>query len=112
MIQSQIVSYWQAKQKLPSSLADLTDPIAGFTAPGDPQTAAPYEYAVKGSLAFELCANFNAPARPYSIAVRSVPAAPVGYPAKSSAKDVWQHGAGPLCFERTIDPQLYPPVKR
>jgi hypothetical protein len=24
--------------------------------------------------------------------------------------DNWTHGAGEQCFERTIDPQLYPPL--
>jgi len=109
-IQYQVVYYWQAKQQLPAALADLADPIAGYTAPRDPQTGEPYEYAVNGARTFELCASFNVPTRPYSVAVRTAPALP-GYPEKGTENDSWKHDTGRTCFERTIDPERYPPLK-
>lgn len=111
-IQSQIVSYWQAKQELPVSLAALSDSISGFVSPVDPQTSQLYEYTVKGAQTFELCANFNAVAQPYSVALRAVPVGPAGYPSADAQNNVWNHGAGRTCFTRMIDPQLYPSLKR
>ena len=113
MIQNQIVSYWQAKQSLPAALADLNDSISGYSAPSDPQTGLAYEYAIKGVTAFELCATFGAITKPDSSAgARSISVAPAMYPNKIGVADSWQHSAGRACFERTIDPALYPPLKK
>ena len=106
MIQSQIVSYWQAKQTLPQSLEDLNDSISGFSAPTDPQSHQPYVYEVTGTYSFRLCADFNGPsqagadsyARPYDM----------------EGQDNWSHTVGYTCFDRTIDPARYPanqPIK-
>lgn len=106
-IQSQVVYVYQQKGKLPATLAELNDPLSYFMVPVDPATKQPYEYAVKGALAFELCATFtsedasNLGSRPRTVALM-----PYG------KNDNWQHGAGYQCFERTIDPELYPPIKR
>ncbi len=108
-IQSQVVSYYQQKQRLPTMLASLTDPISGFTVPTDAQTKQPYEYQTTGGLAFQLCATFNKESRTMSQNNVTYPA----LPGLRSANN-WQHGAGRVCFDRTIDPQLYPtttPVK-
>jgi hypothetical protein len=98
MIQSQTINYWQQKGNLPVQLNDLKDSISGFTAPMDPQTGQAYEYNVKSALNFELCANFNLPSQSDRI---SQPI-PMIYP----PPDNWQHAAGHVCFDRTIDPQL------
>jgi hypothetical protein len=37
-----------------------------------------------------------------------MPAGDVGKP----IQDNWQHGAGQQCFDRTIDPQRYPPFQK
>src|SRR3989338_8155567 len=58
-LQSQIVYYWQQKDKLPQSLDALKDSISGFVPPKDSDTNQPYEYNVTGNLSFELCANFS-----------------------------------------------------
>ena len=104
-IQSETINYWQQKAKLPATLADLTDSISGFKAAVDPQTAQSYAYTVKSSLSFELCANFSLPSENNQRAI------PMIYP----APDNWSHTAGHVCFERSIDPQLYqkltPPIK-
>ena len=117
-IQWQGVNYWQLKQKLPQSIADLQDPISGFVAPIDPQTGQAYGYRIITPLSFELCANFNlqgggelnkggilVPALPRSV---SEPiSANVG-----GAYDNWAHMGEQGCFERTIDPERYPPIKK
>jgi len=105
-IQSEIVTYWQGKEKLPSTLADLTDPISGYTAPIDPQTNQPYEYFITDAtnLSFELCATFNQSGSNYGY-VSNVPAA-------NQYDSNWNHTAGRVCFKRTIDKQLYPPFNK
>lgn len=108
-IQYQIVSYWQTKQKLPVTLADLTDNISGFVAPIDSQSKIAYEYNIKDAtnLSFELCAIFNKEGGD----MYNTPVAPASVPVKGQI-DNWQHSAGRVCFERTIDKQLYPPVNK
>lgn len=112
-IQSQTIYYWQRKAKLPGSLADLRDPISGFVAPVDPETGTSYEYRTTAGLAFELCATFKTDSSEVSPG-RTVPiAAPYPASMKGGVADSWQHGPGRVCFERTIDPDLYriqPPV--
>lgn len=104
-IQYQIVNYWQSKEKLPANLDVLNDKISGFQAPVDPQTGTAYEYNIKdaANLSFELCANFNKEGSD----LYSASAVPANYTSKNQ-NDNWQHGAGRVCFERTIDKQLYP----
>ncbi len=115
-IQWQVVNYWQQKEKLPATLADVQDPISGVTIPTDQQSGASYEYSVKGATSFELCATFNADTQPNSASnTYSRPvAAPVAPGATGSdlMNDTWQHGPGRVCFERTIDPQRYPPYSK
>lgn len=107
-IQSQITYYWQAKQALPQTLDALNNPLSYGPMPLDPQTNQPYDYATTGKLSFELCADFNAESRttPEGLPLTRVATAPV------AGKDTWQHGAGHVCFERTIDPSFYPPLNK
>jgi hypothetical protein len=113
-IQYQVTYYWQAKQKLPASLADLTNSPSYGAVPVDPQTQAEYEYSATGALSFKLCATFNTESRGtelgsgYTYPERVVPT-PAGD--KAMRADAWQHTSGPVCFERTIDPSFYPPIK-
>ena len=110
-VQWQVVNYWQAKQTLPSALTDLNDPISGFIAPRDPATGTEYEYAVLGANSFKLCAVFSAVTQSGKPSARSVVAVP--YSSNDSrGNDSWQHDTGRTCFERSIDPELYPPIKR
>lgn len=97
MIQSEIINYWQNKNQLPLSLENLRDDIRGFAIPTDPQTKSSYTYQIKNqtSLIFELCAIFallNETDRSYG--------------------ENWQHDAGPTCFERKIDPEIYRPREK
>ncbi|OGC87856.1 hypothetical protein A3D70_01345 [Candidatus Adlerbacteria bacterium RIFCSPHIGHO2_02_FULL_54_18] len=106
-IQSQIVySYYQPKQTLPPSLEALADPISGFIVPRDPESGASYEYKKTGSLSFELCATFTKESR---TAQKYEMTRPVAYlPEGKEISNNWEHNPGRVCFDRTIDPQLYP----
>ncbi|MBI4087914.1 hypothetical protein HY418_00835 [Candidatus Kaiserbacteria bacterium] len=110
-VQWQLVNFWQSKEKLPVALSELQDPISGFIVPSDPQTGAAYTYEKTGALSFKLCAAFNAETKAYGPSTRTVPVVPAGGTEKAIS-DNWQHGAGEVCFERTIDPQLYPPLSK
>jgi len=102
-IQYQIVNYWQKKQVLPNSLSDLDDPISSFKIPADPQTNQPYEYRVieAENLVFELCADFNRETQKNESQNYYI-----------YENENWIHGPGRVCFERTIDKDLYPPIER
>lgn len=100
-IQSQIINYWQQKEKIPSTLADLNDSISGFITPKDPETTSDYGYEIISATAFKLCANFNLDGEN-----RLNENAP--YPAGSNLKENWDYKKGYYCFDRSIDVELYP----
>ncbi len=106
-LQYEVVNYWQTKGKLPASLDTLSDLVRGVVRYADPETGVPYEYAAKGDLTFELCAIFSS---------TSTATAAEGYPIKpypaGTYNEEWTHGAGHTCFTRTIDTDLYPPIKK
>ncbi|MBI5003696.1 hypothetical protein HZC00_01230 [Candidatus Kaiserbacteria bacterium] len=117
-IQYQIVNYWQSKEMLPVTLADLVDPISGFMVPVDPQTGEAYRYQATGMYSFQICADFNAETQQYSAngISRPIPAKPMAVGSTTGGPDLnaepWTHGAGEKCFERTIDPDRYPPFSK
>lgn len=109
MIQGQVVSYWQAKEKLPEDLNALTDGIRGYTNPTDPETGAAYEYRTVEPRSFELCATFDRKSTDIlDPSLAAMPRAP--YDAGIGMMN-WNHDAGRYCFTRTIDPDFYPPLK-
>ena len=99
-IQGQILSYWQAKEVLPQNLNQLQDSLSYYGIPVDPETSKAYEYKASGARSFELCANFGLDQK-VTLATPSV-----------AGSDNWSYKKGRYCFERTIDPELYPPIKR
>jgi len=101
-IQWQIVNYWQQKGRLPGSFADLEDPISNFSVPHDPETTEPYRYEKTDTLAFSLCATFD----------RETRKAPGARPLSPINNENWSHSAGLVCFDRTVDPELYPILKK
>lgn len=108
-IQSYLIySYWQQKASLPDSLDDLKDPISGFMVPVDPETGADYEYAQTDDLSFRLCATFSLSSQS---ADRGLETSSPLYPGMSGNEN-WKHGAGRQCFDRTVDPELYPPFDK
>lgn len=103
-IQSEIINFWVNKERLPENLVNLKDDIRGFVPPKDPETGVDYSYEVKDgqNLLFALCANFSRPSP--DIAVPR-PVYPEPYYQQS-----WEHKEGYICFERKIDPEIYPPA--
>ena len=111
-IQSQIIYYWQAKERLPQTIVELRVDILGFTPPSDPETGEAYIYKTSGPLEFELCAVFrtsNKESRS-SGGSKTVLLPREFYPEPYSGN--WSHDAGEGCFERTIDPELFPPLEK
>ncbi|MBI2121032.1 MAG: hypothetical protein HYT94_05410 [Parcubacteria group bacterium] len=106
MLQSQTINYWQQKEKLPTSLADLEDSISGFVPPVDPETGAAYEYIMKDSLVFDLCATFKTESVGTDTTGRYSKPLPIGFSGDPYSEN-WSHSAGRACFTRTIDPELY-----
>ncbi len=103
-LQSQIVYYWQQKESLPAQLSDLNDSLSYYTIPFDPETKEAYVYKRYSPLDFSLCATFGTagPGDQYG--------RPVTMPALyGGVSDKWEHAAGETCFDRSIDPELYPP---
>ena len=101
IIQQEVINYWQQKEKLPQNLNELANDISGFRAPKDPETQGEYEYAVKSSLTFELCAEFKTSSRQGQ--KMSEPVRQYADPYQQN----WDHEQGHGCFSRTIDPELY-----
>ncbi|MBI4050599.1 MAG: hypothetical protein HY396_01340 [Candidatus Doudnabacteria bacterium] len=109
-IQAEIVNYWQNKNVLPQNLAELNDDIRGIRIPKDPQTGADYGYKIQESLSFALCASFNRPSYQKDISgPLSSRVYKTSYPASEPyfISQNWDHDAGEVCFERTIDKDLY-----
>lgn len=107
-LQSQVVNYWQKKNKLPETLDQLSNDILGIVIPRDPKTGGPYEYRVLSGLKFELCATFETSSLDQNTAnPKLIPAA---YPYSGGEMQTWQHKAERTCFQRTIDPDLFKPV--
>jgi hypothetical protein len=103
-MQWQVLNYWQRKGELPANLNQLNDPLGGSVVPFDPATGTPYEYRILGERSFALCATFAAPSRERGT-IESKPYLPPG-----GEMEHWEHEAGHVCFDRTIDPELYPPI--
>lgn len=103
-MQSQIIYFWQQKNRLPINAVELTDSISGYVAPADPENGYSYEYLVLSDLKFELCATFKTIGEAGNVKVASGILKVGSYP---TYFDNWEHGLGRVCFERIIDPQLY-----
>lgn len=104
IIQNYITNYWQNKEVLPMNLSDLEDSLLGIIIPVDPETGELYEYQVIEDLTFELCATFKTTDEGDRRAIPQI------YPPRSQDYN-WQHDVGRVCFERTIDPDFFQPLK-
>lgn len=107
-LQYRVTNYWQAKQKLPATIDDLSNSLNYGPMPTDPQTGAMYVYKATGALSFQLCAEFNTVSRNDGTVEMG------GYFGRTapSSKDTWWHATGTVCFDRTIDPSFYPPLTK
>jgi hypothetical protein len=99
-----VVNHWQQKNVLPEKISDLQDSISGFFPPVGPDGVA-YEYTVKDSLTFELCATFKTASVGSDTSGRTKPM-PIGFVGDPYSQN-WNHGIGRTCFSRSIDPELY-----
>ncbi|MDP2656023.1 MAG: hypothetical protein Q8P11_00450 [bacterium] len=94
MLENDIISFWQAKRTLPSSLTSLNDATRSVVIPTDPQTKESYQYITASPLQFQLCATFETKGDGNNYYGRD---------------ESWAHEIGTVCFDRTIDPDFYPP---
>lgn len=107
MLQNEVINNWSLKNTLPKTIDELGSPLTGFTVPRDPKTGEPYGYRVLSPLKFELCADFETDTDAANIpSAKPLPRAV--YPTDYYGAEHWNHTAGRVCFERTIDPALYP----
>ncbi len=106
-IQWQAVNYWQQKGRLPQSLSELEDPLSGYRNPADPRTGESYEFIRGEGNTFELCAVFELARSERGASVPSPH--PIKARFEALYNENWEHEAGRTCFERTIDPERYPP---
>jgi len=112
IIQGQVTNFWQQKERLPETLSELEDPLVGFILPTDPETSEPYGYRKLDALTFELCALFDRESLDAGTPlIRPIPAEK-GLVMPDSPDANWQHGEGLTCFERTIDPERFPQVRK
>lgn len=121
-IQWQVINYWQQKNSLPENIGELSNPISSYMIPPDPEIEKgnTYEYIKTGALSFRLCATFSAPI-PEGLSESGAGSGFFGgkdgtvssrpYPMDMSNQS-WYHGKGKTCFDRTIDPEIYPPFEK
>jgi len=107
-IQSEIINFWINKGRLPEQLSDMRDDIRGIAIPNDPKTGAEYLYRIKDMhrLVFELCAVFDRS----NTVINSSQKFPRVDSYYYSGQN-WNHDAGLVCFERTIDKDIYKPAQ-
>jgi hypothetical protein len=100
-LQSQVTTFYQQKERLPKKIDELNDPLSYVSVPVDPQSneGMEYEYTPKDETSFSVCATFNLASQPMPEGVRPV----------YGENEHWDHKAGTVCFDRTIDPDKYPP---
>jgi hypothetical protein len=110
-IQWQIVNFWQQKQVIPAALTEIEDPISGWTMPRDPQSGELYRYERTSDASFRLCANFNTDSAESERQARIAQPSSMYYGGEMEGEN-WQHGTGEVCFDRTIDPERYPPYTK
>lgn len=103
-IQGQIINYWIKKEAIPQEFGELEDSISGFFVPVDPETNDLYGYEITGDLSFKLCATFKTSSKDSAFRGANQP---YPYPYYDSFQQNWTHEADRICFERTIDPELY-----
>lgn len=110
-LQDRIVEYWKTKGELPKDLVSLNDDISEFRIPKDPMSGQYYEYSVAASETFSLCANFNLASdqKIQQSSYSDVPKCSYGIKCLSinEGQDAWAHGSGRVCFDRTIDKDIY-----
>jgi len=124
-LQWQVISYWQQKESLPTDIKKLSNSMSGFSLPVDPEftKGLMYEYEIIKDTTFSLCATFSANMpqgwQEYANEGGITPMfsenrdmAVSSYPIMGGTNESWDHDSGRTCFERTIDPEVYPPFEK
>lgn len=106
LIQGQLINYWNQKNQLPDTLAELRDPLTGFEVPLDPETNQSYDYQKTGDLTFNLCTTF-ARETPSWERTQEKPEYMRYDMMGNLTTDDWDHEAGKKCYSRTIDPERH-----
>ena len=96
-MQGQIIYLYQSKGALPQTLAELSNPLSGYSVPVSPD-GTQYLYRIGDADSFELCATFNKASQTSATLLMR------------GTNDFWEHGEGLQCFARTIDHELYPVI--
>lgn len=109
ILEGQVISYWQAKGRLPDQLAELADGTIGgsMPVPTDPTTGRVYEYQKTGDQSYRFCGDFQTSSLDSGASNIDRP-----YPYEGAGITTWSHGVGKTCFDGMIDPDRYPPIKR
>lgn len=94
-LQWQVINYWQMNGSIPETMPNIEV---------DGQSQKPYEYRKTGTMSFEICAEFN---KENNMQNKSLAEGPY-YKGGLMQNDNWDHDAGKKCFQRTIDPLMYP----
>lgn len=87
----QVINYWQANGMIPESMPSLPEEI---------------DYTKTGNMTYELCATFNH-SNQYRNGSGNGRGMMVG-PKFAPGMNDWSHNAGYHCFEREVDPVMYP----
>jgi hypothetical protein len=136
-IQSQIYNSFQSKEKLPTTLDELTNAMQGFAVPIDPVTGSEFGYKVDQQptfkmnyvtnrkeivlpAIFELCATFDTVRSYNSNGIDVVGTKPTGVTPTTDARysatnfyydydtsPFWNHDVGLTCFKRVISADMY-----
>lgn len=106
-LQSELVSFWQDKERLPDELSEIKDDLRGVAIPVDPETGTAYEYEKKGSEQFTLCATFSLSSEERRLHDKELSYPYYGAYGPYIREQNWEHEAGRSCFERTIDKDRY-----
>jgi type II secretory pathway pseudopilin PulG len=90
-IQNAVTDYYRANNKLPADLLTLTQGTTYYlSSVVDPVTKINYDYKILAANKYNICAVFSSDSNETSNN-------DVSYP----ATDMWKHGVGQTCFERT-----------
>jgi len=98
-IQWRITDFYSNKGSVPTDLAEVADNLNGGTNFKDRETGELYRYSKIGDKSFKLCATFH------RVADKNT-----GYQT-TDVNEIWTHTAGEYCFDRSINPNIYPVTK-
>lgn len=104
-IQSTATEYWRLKREFPEVYTDLAKSSYSSALPKDPETNKDYEYRKISAESYEICANFARDnTKDPMNSNTSYYYDTQGY----TGNPYTPHGAGRVCFTRTIDPAYHP----